>query len=59
MDPIAIILTIAACIGGLILLYFIIALIIFSIGAKQAKKTLDAFDDDFFRPGSNLNRPRR
>lgn len=57
MDPIAIILTIAACIGGLILLYFIIALIVLAIGAKQAKKTFDAFDDDFFnRPGSRFRR---
>lgn len=57
MDPIAIILTIAACIGGLILLYFIIALIVTSIFAKRAKKTFESFDDDFFnRPGSHFRR---
>jgi hypothetical protein len=57
MDPIAIILTIAACIGGLFLLYFIVAVIVISIAARKAKKTLDSFDDDFFnRPGSNFRR---
>ena len=59
MDPIAIILTIAACIGGLILLYFIIAVIVMAIGAKQAKKFIqeDPFKDDFFnRPGSHFRR---
>jgi uncharacterized membrane protein len=57
MDPIAIILTIAACIGGLVLLYLIAALVMFKIASKQAKKTFEAFDDDFFnRPGSNFRR---
>lgn len=57
MDPIAIILTIAACIGGLILLYFVIALIATAIFAKKAKQTFDAIDDDFFnRPGSRFRR---
>lgn len=56
MDPIAIILTIAACIGGLILLYVIVAVILFAIAAKQAKKTFDAFDYDSDRPGSHFRR---
>ncbi|MEV7472255.1 hypothetical protein AB0N33_00895 [Pseudarthrobacter oxydans] len=57
MDPIAIILTIAACIGGLILLYFIIALIVTTIFAKKARQTFEAFDEDFFnRPGSHFRR---
>jgi hypothetical protein len=47
MDPIAIILTIAACIAGLVALYFVFALTMFVIASKRAKKFMA--DDDFFK----------
>lgn len=46
MDPIQIILTIAACIGGLLLLWRIIAIALFSIAARRAEKFVE--HDDFF-----------
>jgi len=49
MDPIAIILTIAACIGGLFLLYVIVAVIAISIAARKTRKALDDFDAKFDR----------
>jgi len=52
MDIIAIILTIAACIGGLIVLYLIGALILFAVGVRQAKKWAE--EDDFNYAGSRL-----
>ena len=49
MDPIAIILTIAACIGGLVVLYVALAAIVISIAARKAKKEFDDFDAKFGR----------
>lgn len=49
MDPIQIILTIAACIGGLFLLYIIVAAIAISIAGRKAKKAMDDFDARFDR----------
>jgi hypothetical protein len=49
MDIIAIILTSAACVGGLFLLYGIIAAVMLTFAAKKAKKAMDDFDDDFFK----------
>jgi hypothetical protein len=49
MDIIAIILTVAACIGGLFLLYAIIAAVAISVAARKAKKAMDDFDARFDR----------
>lgn len=49
MDPVQIIITIAACIGALIALYFAFALVIFTVASKKARKTFDDFDGDFFK----------
>jgi hypothetical protein len=49
MDIITIILTIAACIGGLFLLYIIIAAVALVIAKKQVKKFHDDFSHDHFR----------
>lgn len=55
MDPIQIIITIAVCIGALIALYFVIALILLAVGVRQAKRFAD--DNEFFgRPGRNFRR---
>jgi len=56
MDPISIILTIAACIGGLFLLYFILALIVATIGIRKAKKWAEEESGSFTFPGSNFRR---
>jgi hypothetical protein len=50
MDPIAIILTIAACLGGLVILYIIGALIMFAFAVHQAKKLDDGFQSGIHRP---------
>lgn len=49
MDLIQIILTIAACIGGLILLYVVIAAIAIAIAVRKGKKAMDDFDARFDR----------
>lgn len=49
MDPLSIILTIAACVGGLVILYFIIGLISMALGLRALKKA----DDDFFKRGGS------
>lgn len=50
MDPITIILVIAACIGGLIILYALVGLIIFLVSIRKGyvygKKLLREFDDE-------------
>jgi len=52
MDPIAIILTIAACIGGLIILWIIAAVVLASFAAHQFRKLDEA---EARRPG--IRRP--
>lgn len=47
MDITAIIITVAACIAGLIVLYFLLAGIVFLVASKKAKKAFDEFDRDF------------
>jgi len=54
MDPILIIVTIAACIGGLIALYFLFAGIIMIIASKKAKKFMA---EEESRHAELLNRP--
>lgn len=53
MDIIQIILTIAACLGGLFLLYVIVAAIAFIVAGRQAKKFLNEID------GPSRRFPRR
>ncbi|WP_461169303.1 hypothetical protein [Arthrobacter sp. Z1-15] len=52
MSNTAIILTIAACIAGLVILYFLLGGIFLLVAGKKAKKTFDdfdrGFDGDFF-----------
>lgn len=47
MSITAIILTVAACIAGLIVLYFLLGGIIVLVASRKAKKAFDAFDKDF------------
>lgn len=49
MDPIQIILVVAACIGGLLLLAFIIWSIAAAFIIRNAKKTFREIDDSFER----------
>lgn len=47
MDITSIIITVALCIGALVVLYFLLAGIIFLIGARQARKITHDFQKDF------------
>lgn len=47
MNPVQIIITIAACVAVLIVLYFALASFIFAIMAKRASKELKEFDKEF------------
>lgn len=58
MDPVTIILVIAGCIAGLLLLYFLIALTMFLIGVRQVKKVADDFDaEPAWKVAGNPRRP--
>lgn len=47
MDITQIIITIAICIGALIVLYFLIAGLIFLVASRSMSKTAKKWDDDF------------
>lgn len=47
MDITQIIVTIAICIAALIVLYFLIAGLVFLIASRSMKKTTKKWDDDF------------
>ena len=57
MDPIQIIITIAVCIGSLIVLGFAIWLVAAFVILRNAKKAFKEIDDEFDRPFAELRRP--